>query len=128
MSHLPTSRRKFLKASAIAVSSFSLLKILDNGSIPAAYAQAAGKALDENDPTAKALGYVHDAAKTDTAKFPKRKGPEGEKQFCDNCMFYTQGGLKAEGKEGEWGKCTIFPAGLVAAKGWCNSWTLKPGA
>jgi hypothetical protein len=92
-----------------------------------AHAQAIPtKPVDPAGSTAQALGYVHEATKTDLVKFPKRKGPEGEKQFCNNCMFFQQGGLKAEGMDGEWGKCVLFQDGLVAAKGWCNSWSPKP--
>ena len=119
------SRRSFLKNTAIAASALPVLSLIGRSS--EALAQPT-QALDEKLPAAVALGYTHDASKVDTAKFPKRKGPEGEKQFCDNCIFYTQGGLKVTGREGDFGKCTIFPQGLVAAKGWCNTWTLKPGA
>jgi hypothetical protein len=123
----PCSRRMFLKGTALALSALPALKILSSGE--AALAQAAPtQALDENFPAAAALGYVADASKADTNKFPKRKGPDGAKQFCHTCIFYTQGGLKAASKEGEYGKCTIFPQGLVSANGWCSTWTAKPGA
>ncbi len=115
------SRRTFIKRGALVVSALTIV-----GTTSAQYAHADDKALDENFPAAKALGYVHDATKVDVVKFSKRKGPEGEKQFCNNCMLFTQGGLKAEGQAGEWGKCTIFPQGLVSAKGWCNTWVAKP--
>ena len=75
----------------------------------------AAEKISESEPTAVALGYVHDAGKTDTTKFPKRAGPEGAKQFCDNCSQYKT-------TEEGWGTCTIFPNKLVAAKGWCNVW------
>lgn len=81
--------------------------------------------LDENDAQAKALGYVHDASKVDTAKFPKRGQPGGETQFCNNCALFMAGPVKLSGHEGEWGKCAIFPQGAVNAKGWCNSWSPK---
>src|SRR5262245_36350018 len=52
-------------------------------------AKGAAKAekVNPKDPTAEALGYVEDAKKADTKKFPKRAGAEGAKQFCYNCMF-----------------------------------------
>ena len=122
----PLSRRNFLKNTALAVGSVSVLsKILNNEQ---AFAQTPAVALDENNPTAIALGYKHDANAIDVAKFPKRATADGKKQFCDNCMFYSMGGQKVTGHDGEFGKCTLFPTGLVAAKGWCNSWALKPGA
>ena len=71
--------------------------------------------VTEDDPTAVALGYKHDAAAVDTAKFAKRAGEAGAKQFCDNCALYVDQG------DG-WGTCSIFQGRLVAAKGWCNAW------
>lgn len=121
----PLSRRNFLKQSALTVGSVSILsKILSNDE---AFAQAPIAPLDESNPTAIALGYKHDANSVDVTKFPKRASAEGKKQLCANCMFYSMGGQKIEGQQGEWGKCTLFPTGLVAANGWCNSWALKPG-
>lgn len=118
------SRRNFIKQSALAVGSVSILsKILNNDH---AYAQAL-TALDESNPTALALGYKSDSSNVDEVKFPKHAGEQGKKSLCSNCMFYSQGGQKIEGKDGEFGKCTLFPTNLVSAKGWCNSWTLKPG-
>ena len=117
------SRRNFLKNGLVAVGSVSILsRIIDNDN---AWAQTA--AVDEASPTALALGYKHDANAVDVAKFTKRATPEGKKQFCSNCVFFTQGGMKADSKDGEYGKCTLFPTGLVAAAGWCNTWTIKPG-
>ena len=75
--------------------------------------------LDENDPTAEALGYVHDATTVDTEKFPKRAGDAGAAQFCDNCGLYNA----AEGASQ--GACAIFPGKAVKGKGWCNSWVPK---
>ena len=81
--------------------------------------------LSEGDSLATTLGYHQDAKKVDTAKWIKRKGPEGEKQFCSNCNFY-QGDLKQiEGKG--YGKCQLFQNGLVSSGGWCNSWVAKIG-
>jgi hypothetical protein len=77
--------------------------------------------LDENDPTAQSLGYVHDASKADVSKFPKRAGPDGANQFCHNCQFYS--GTANQ----EWGPCALFPGKLVNANGWCNAWAKKAG-
>lgn len=119
------SRREFLKRGALSLTILPIAQQLLSGE--RVYAQALPtKALDPSAPNAQALGYVHDAKQVDVSKWPKRNAPGGETQFCDNCMFWQQGGLKAEGREGEWGKCLIFPDGLVAAKGWCNSWAPKP--
>lgn len=71
--------------------------------------------VSEDDPTAVALGYLHDAKEVDTAKWPKRAGAEGAKQFCNNCALYVGGG-------DSWGGCSIFQNRLVAGEGWCNGW------
>lgn len=124
-----TNRRNFLKSlgllSAVATvtpgiavsTAFAKKKKADDK------AQAAGAAMvSETDPQAKALGYVADASKVDTAKWPKRAGPEGAKQFCNNCLLYNEG---KESKEAQ-GPCRLFPGKAVAAKGWCNSWAMNP--
>lgn len=74
--------------------------------------------LDEKDPTAVALGYVHDAKKMDPVKNPPFK-PGSD---CANC-------LQLVGKEGDqWRPCNLFPGKAVNAGGWCRVWVLKPGA
>ena len=75
----------------------------------------AAEKVTEDDPTALALGYLHDASKVDTAKWSKRAGSEGAKQFCHNCSLYVDQG------DG-WGGCSIFQNRLVAGEGWCNAW------
>lgn len=74
--------------------------------------------LEEDNATAKALGYHHDAKKVEPKKFPTHK-PE---QFCHNCNLI-------QGKDGEqWRGCTLFPKKLVNADGWCRSWIKKAGS
>ena len=102
------NRRKFLTHAAQGAALIPLVALTDN------VAWAAEKITLDN-PMAVALGYVHDATATDVAKFPKRAGAEGAKQFCDNCSQYKP-------TEDGWGTCAIFPNLLVAAKGWCNVW------
>jgi hypothetical protein len=75
----------------------------------------AAERITEDHPTASALGYVHSAAEVDVAKYPKRAGDEGAKQFCSNCSQYAV-------TEEAWGTCGIFPNFLVAKDGWCNVW------
>ncbi len=70
--------------------------------------------LAEDDPTAKALSYVHDATKVDSAM---RTG----ENFCHNCQHYS--GTKGA----EWGPCALFPGKAVAANGWCNAWAARSG-
>jgi len=73
----------------------------------------------ESEPLAQAMGYVADASKVDTAKFPKRAGEAGANQFCHNCALY------AGDAESESAPCSIFQNRLVAGNGWCNAWVAK---
>ena len=74
--------------------------------------------VTEDDPTAVALGYKHDASQIDTGKWPKRAGDAGAQQFCNNCALYQDQG------DG-WGACSIFQGRLVNGNGWCNAWIGK---
>ena len=77
-------------------------------------AQAQAK-LDEKDPQSLALGYVADATKADTKKFPKY----APGQVCTNCALY-------QGKASDaWGGCPLFAGKQVAGKGWCSAWAKK---
>jgi hypothetical protein len=68
--------------------------------------------LEENNPTAKALNYVHDAKTIDAAKrFSDR--------FCNNCALF------AGDSDDEWAGCSIFPGKAVANQGWCSVWAPK---
>jgi High potential iron-sulfur protein len=73
--------------------------------------------LDEKDAQAAALGYVADAARTDTKKYPKYAAG----QNCANCALY-QG--KAADKVGG---CPLFAGRQVAGAGWCSAWAKKAG-
>lgn len=80
-------------------------------------AQAKLTKVDEKDPQAVALGYVHDAKKVVPASNPTYKPG----QDCENCMQLV-------GKVGdEWRPCNIFPMKLVHKDGWCRVWVKKPG-
>ncbi|MEO6747895.1 MAG: high-potential iron-sulfur protein [Caldimonas sp.] len=76
------------------------------------FAQAA---LSEKDPQALALGYVSDATKVDTKKYPKYAAG----QVCSNCALYQ--GKPADAA----GNCPLFAGKQVAAKGWCSAWAKK---
>lgn len=96
------SRRRFLKIAAGTTMAAVVI-----GGLPR-YARAADlPAVTEDDPTAKALGYVEDASKTTNAK---HKAGDA----CANCQFYSGG---ATGR----GPCQLFPGKSVNAKGWCVS-------
>jgi len=79
----------------------------------AASAQAAR--LEETDRAAVSLGYKHDAAQVDRAKFPSYVAGRN----CANCQLF-------QGKAGEqWGACPAVGNKLVNAKGWCVAWVKK---
>lgn len=83
--------------------------------IPAAAFGQAKKRVDESEPQAQALGYKHDVANVDKAKFKNYQSG----QDCGNCNFF-------KGKGGDdWGPCDIFSGREVAAKGWCSAWVKK---
>ena len=75
----------------------------------------APKRVEESEPQAQALGYKHDAAKADKAKFANyRPG-----HLCENCNF-------SKGKADDaWRACDLFGAREVNAKGWCTGWVKK---
>lgn len=106
------SRRQFL---GTAIAAAAVAPLAGRSLISAAHAGELPK-VSEDDPTAIALGYKHDAGAVDTAKFPKKAGAAGANQLCNNCSLYQA----AEGAE--WGKCSIFPGKLVKGAGWCNAW------
>ncbi len=82
-----TTRRSFLLATLPAAAL---------AAVAARSASAQAARLEETDPTAVALGYKHDAAKVDAAKFPTFAGA-----------------------------CGAVGGKLVNAKGWCVAWVKK---
>ncbi|MGB5492541.1 MAG: high-potential iron-sulfur protein [Woeseiaceae bacterium] len=99
-----TRRRFFASAGAAAAVVTSGLQFAE--------AEDALVRLEENNPTAKALNYVHDAKTVDAAKrFSDR--------FCNNCALF------AGDSDDEWAGCSIFPGKAVANQGWCSVWAPK---
>lgn len=71
--------------------------------------------LNEADPQAKSLGYVHDATTIDTSAQPRYEAG----QACRNCVLF-------QGADGdEWANCSIFPGRQVKATGWCSVYAPK---
>ncbi len=69
-----------------------------------------------DDPTAKALGYKHDADEIDAGAYPSYEPG----QICANCTLF-------QGDNGNgWGGCSLFPGKVVNANGWCSGYTPKP--
>jgi hypothetical protein len=99
---MTTTRRIFLITAAATGATFAA----------GARAQAM---VSEADPQAAALGYVADATKADTKKFPKYAAG----QNCVSCALY-------QGKAGDAaGNCPLFAGKQVAGKGWCSAWAKK---
>ena len=102
------SRRQFLNRLAVASASLPVVVLL--GDIRTARAEEAAH-MDTEDPMAKALKYVEDAASAE--------GRVDESALCENCMHYS-------GEDGaEYGPCALFQGKLVNAKGWCTAWVKK---
>ena len=80
---------------------------------------SAQDAVAESEPLAQAMGYVTDASKADTAKFPKRLGEAGAKQFCHSCALFAGDAASASAP------CSIFQNRLVSGNGWCNACVAK---
>jgi len=93
-----------------------LLQVAAAGSaLAAAHAQAQAAKVDEKDPQAVGLGYVHDTTKADAKKFPKHTND----QKCSNCALF-------QGKAGDaWAGCPLFGTKQVAGNGWCSAWAKK---
>lgn len=122
--NIPSARREFLQQFLWLLAAFPLLGAALTGcekksGAGSATLPAGESAVKEDEPVAASLGYKEDVSKVDTTRFPKRKGPEGEKQFCHNCQFYTPKG------DSGWGACLILRTGLVKGEGWCNTWAAK---
>ena len=99
---LPLDRRVFM------------LALATSGTVLATGAQAQAM-VDEKDAQAAALGYVADAKRVDTKKFPKYAAG----QVCSNCALY-------QGKPADKaGGCPLFAGKQVAGPGWCSAWAKK---
>jgi High potential iron-sulfur protein len=106
------SRRALVKGSIAAGALLPAFSLLGNFGRAAAL-----PALDPNDPTAKALGFVSDTTKVDAATNPTHKPT----QKCGVCAQF-------QGKTGDAsGGCNIFTGKSVPQNGWCKVWAQKPG-
>lgn len=103
------SRRKFLRG-AVAGAALIPLVSLDSRSARAA------ERVTPDDPTAKALGYVENAADADRKD---KAGVPGDQQHCANCSLFMGDASS------EYAPCTLFQGREVAASGWCSAWVPK---
>ena len=102
-------RREFLKFGSLALASIAL------SASAAKSARAATAHVDEQEATARSLGYRHDATIVDKAKFAKYKSGE----TCANCQLFQANAGDS------WGPCPLFSGKEVSAKGWCSAYVRK---
>mgnify|MGYP001170155479 CR=1 FL=1 len=109
MSEKTIARRSLLKGALLGAAAVPMTALLGR-------AEAAAGKVDPNEPQAKSLGYVEDAAKVDAKANPNYKPG----QNCSNC-------LQATGKPGDAAvPCNIFAQRLVNSKGWCKVYVKRP--
>lgn len=85
---------------------------------PALRAQTPFKRVEENEPKATAIGYKHDSAKVDKARYAKHDLA----QRCHNCLAFAP-----DKPADEWGECDLMSDRLVHRNGWCSSYKKKKG-
>lgn len=120
------NRRSFLKTASLVLFAFFADTFLSKFTLSwagsgkgASVPLPAGKQeVPATDAVANALGYQKDISKIDFVKYPQRKKPDAKNQFCKNCSLYTV-------SNAGWGQCQMITSGLVAAEGWCGSWSKK---
>ena len=124
-------RRDFFKAAATLALAPIALRLFSSTSQAAEQRRGGGGSADAckmatpGVGTAASLNYQNEKAKIKDAKLKtERQGVAWDKQFCNNCMFFSQP-QKCEGKDA--GTCQLFLATKekVAHNGWCSSWTKK---
>lgn len=105
-----TDRRTTLKALAAATGSLA-------GTLPGispAAEPGERTLLQETEPSAKAIGYIANAAKVDVQANPGYK----RGQSCTTCAFVELTSARQRG-------CSLVPGRLVMAVGWCKLWKLR---
>lgn len=107
------SRRAIIKGGLMAGALLPALELICNSA-----AAADLPALQPDDPTAMALGFVSDTSKVNATVNPTHTA----EQKCINCAQFV-------GKAGDArGGCNIFPGKSVPAGGWCKVWAKKAAA
>jgi hypothetical protein len=93
-------------------SALGLTGLVVSGMVPAGRLAAQDDLphVDESDPTAQSLKYMHDATQSERTD---------SSQLCNNCLYF-------KGSAGdEWARCDLFPGKQVNGNGWCSAWTQK---
>ncbi len=119
------NRRSFLKTattSFVAFISVNALGLWTRTGLATAAKESplpAGESpVSESDPVAQAIGYKANVKDIDFKKYPKRKEAAHKNDFCKSCALYTA-------SNDSWGKCSMLTKGVVAANGWCGSWSKR---
>ena len=100
------SRRRLLNHLALGAAALPLLRLSP--------AQAYDlQHLSPDDPAAKALHYVADAATIDAKSEPQFTAGS----HCGNCALYHFAQAR-----GDWASCDAFTTKFVNSKGWCLSY------
>ena len=97
------SRRALMKSALLA------------GVLVPSLARAADPPVDENEPPAKAFGFVKDAAQVNASAQPTFKAG----QRCAGCSQYQ--GKATDAVAG----CSIFGGRTVPGGGWCKVWSAR---
>jgi len=109
--HISKSRRHFLKQAGTAATIAPVILIGHSGKV---FADELPH-LSEDNPQARALGYLHDSEKVDQGKYANHN----KEQRCGNCQL-----IQGQDDQ-EWRACAIFPGQAVNNKGWCSAWSKK---
>lgn len=108
------NRRQFIKSAGTGALALAVVAVARPGQVRG---QDALPLLGEDEPTAKALGYVDDVAKVPAGE-PLLK-PDA---ICANCLHYK--GAETDPVA----PCALFPGKAVPARAWCKAWAIKPAA
>ena len=130
-------RRDFLKTGVIALGAVPFVQVFGRREAYAnvkSWKLAPGiddfKSLDEaakKAPQSKNFGYYKNRSKVDEKAFPKAKA-DGKSAFCENCVLWMK--AQEDTRDGQkYGGCSLFMGAqqLVAAEGWCNTYSKRPG-
>lgn len=117
------SRHEFLNTTIKFLFNLPIISLIGNSKLIYSYDKIPSipegeTPVSESEATASALGFHHDAKKTDFKKFPERKKTSSKNDLCKFCSQYNK-------LNDGWGKCNILNQGVVSSSGWCSAYTKK---
>jgi hypothetical protein len=87
-------------------------------------AAGSAEAMCAKEAMAVSINYApNHKAVTDAKLKVEKQGVPFDKQFCNNCMFYSSQGKDKAGKD--IGKCQLLQGCHVYGEGWSTSWAKK---